>query len=99
MQTMTLPAHAPPASSPAGWLTNQPYLLLSLTSLFWAGHIVLARHVGSHIPPITMTTIRWFGVFFILLPFAWRHLKRDWPALRAQMKLMLLLPKCRLSKA
>jgi drug/metabolite transporter (DMT)-like permease len=88
---MTPPAPAPPASSPAGWLTNQPYLLLSLTSLFWAGNIVLARHVGSHIPPITMTTIRWFGVFFILLPFAWPHLKRDRAALRAQLPLMLLL--------
>ncbi|MDE2377009.1 DMT family transporter [Bradyrhizobium sp.] len=88
---MTVPAPAPSASSPAGWLTNQPYLLLSLTSLFWAGNIVLARHVGSHIPPITMTTIRWFGVFFILLPFAWPHLRRDRPALRAQLPLMLLL--------
>jgi drug/metabolite transporter (DMT)-like permease len=88
---MTLPAPAPPASNPAGWLSNQPYLLLSLTSLFWAGNIVLARHVGSHIPPITMTTIRWFGVFLILLPFARPHLKRDWPALRAHLPLMLLL--------
>ncbi len=88
---MTPSTPAPPASNPAGWLSNQPYLLLSLTSLFWAGNIVLARHVGSHIPPITMSTIRWFGVFLILLPFARPHLKRDWPALRARLPLMLLL--------
>lgn len=88
---MTIASPAPPASNPAGWLSNQPYLLLSLTSLFWAGNIVLARHVGSHVPPITLTTIRWFGVFLILLPFAWPHLKRDWPALRAKLPLMLLL--------
>jgi drug/metabolite transporter (DMT)-like permease len=88
---MTPSTPAPPASNPAGWLSNQPYLLLSLTSLFWAGNIVLARHVGSHIPPITMTTIRWFGVFLILLPFARSHLQRDWPALRGHLPLMLLL--------
>src|SRR5689334_9457202 len=88
---MTQPAPAPPASSPAGWLNNQPYLLLSLSSLFWAGNIVLARHVGAHVPPLTVTTIRWFGVFLILLPFAWPHLKRDWPALRASLPLMLFL--------
>src|SRR5215510_5203371 len=88
---MTIASPAPPASNPASWLNNQPYLLLSLTSLFWAGNIVLARHVGAHIPPITMTTIRWFGVFLILLPFAWPHLKRDWPTLRAQLPLMLFL--------
>jgi drug/metabolite transporter (DMT)-like permease len=80
-----------PAPSPLHWLNNQPYLLLSLTALFWAANIVLARHVGDHVPPITLTTIRWFGVFLILLPFAWPHLKRDWPALRAHLPLMLLL--------
>ncbi|MGQ0684092.1 DMT family transporter [Bradyrhizobium sp.] len=87
---MTDPAPTP-AANPASWLNNQPYLLLGLTSLFWAGNIVLARHVGSHVPPLTLTTIRWFGVFLILLPFALPHLKRDWPALRARLPLMLLL--------
>ena len=86
---MTNPA--PPARDPIGWINNQPYLLLSLTSLFWAGNIVLARHVGDHVPPITLTTIRWFGVFLILLPFAWPHLKRDWPVLRAHLPMLLLL--------
>ena len=83
-------AHAT-ARDPVRWLNNQPYLLLSLTSLFWAGNIVLARHVGDHVPPMTLTTIRWFGVFLILLPFAWPHLKRDWPVLRAHLPLMLFL--------
>ena len=88
---MTDPASTPPARDPVGWLNNQPYLLLSLTSLFWAGNIVLARFVGDHVPPVTLTTIRWFGVFLILLPFAWPHLKRDWPVLRAHLPLMLFL--------
>src|SRR3954447_19923057 len=88
---MTDPASTPPARDPVGWINNQPYLLLSLTGLFWAGNIVLARHVGDHVPPITLTTIRWFGVFLILLPFAWPHLRRDWPALRAHLPLMVLL--------
>jgi drug/metabolite transporter (DMT)-like permease len=88
---MKKPAPAPPTLDPVRWLSNQPYLLLSLTGLFWAGNIVLARHVGDHVPPITLTTIRWFGVFLILLPFAWPHLRRDWPALRAHLPLMVLL--------
>jgi drug/metabolite transporter (DMT)-like permease len=88
---MTIASPAPPASSPVSWLNNQPYLLLSLSSLFWAGNIVLARHVGAHVPPLTVTTIRWFGVFLILLPFSWPHLKRDWPALRNSLPLMLFL--------
>jgi len=88
---MTIASPAPPAANPASWLNNQPYLLLSLSSLFWAGNIVIARHVGAHVPPLTVTTIRWFGVFLILLPFSWPHLKRDWPALRKSLPLMLFL--------
>jgi drug/metabolite transporter (DMT)-like permease len=90
LRAPSAPAATPPRS-PLHWLNNQPYLLLSLTSLFWAANIVLARHVGSHVPPITLTTIRWFGVFLILLPFAWPHLKQDWPALKSALPLMLLL--------
>ena len=88
---MTNPTSPPPARDPIGWINNQPYILLTLTSLFWAGNIVLARHVGNHVPPITMSCIRWFGTFLILLPFAWPHLKRDWPVLRAHLPLLALL--------
>ena len=88
---MTKPAPAPPAFHPVRWLTNQPYLLLSLTSLFWAGNIVLARHVAGHVPPLTLSCVRWIGTFLILLPFAWPHLKKDWPVLRAHLPMMLFL--------
>lgn len=82
---------APPGRNPVSWLNNQPYLLLSLASLFWAGNVVLARHVAGHVPPLTLTCIRWLGVFLILLPFARAHLKQDWPVLRAHLALMVLL--------
>src|SRR5581483_286057 len=37
---------------------DQPYLLLSLTSLFWAGNVVVARFVTGHIPPVTLAFLR-----------------------------------------
>jgi drug/metabolite transporter (DMT)-like permease len=80
-----------PHHSPLHWLNNQPYLLLSLTSLFWAGNIVLARYVAGHVPPMTLSCVRWIGAFVMLLPFAWPHLKRDWPALRGHLPLMVAL--------
>jgi drug/metabolite transporter (DMT)-like permease len=81
----------PSQRSPLGWLNNQPYLLLSLTSLFWAGNIVLARYVAGHVPPMTLSCVRWIGAFFMLLPFARPHLERDWPVLRARLPLMVML--------
>ena len=72
-------AAEPKHQSPLSWFSHQPYLLLSLTSLFWAGNIVLARHVAGHVPPMTLSCVRWIGAFFILLPFARPYLARDWP--------------------
>ena len=87
---MNSPAPAP-ATNLFGWLNNQPYLLLSLTALFWAGNIVLGRYVGGHVPPLTLSCVRWLGAFFMLLPFAWPHLKHDWPVLRSRLLLMVAL--------
>jgi drug/metabolite transporter (DMT)-like permease len=74
-----------------GWFFDQPYLLLSLTSLFWAGNTILGRFIAGHVPPVTLAFIRWSGAFAILLPFAWRHLVRDWPAIRAHAGILALI--------
>jgi drug/metabolite transporter (DMT)-like permease len=91
LEQMTIPAPAPSTPNPVRWLSNQPYLLLTLTALFWAGNIVLARYVAGHVPPMTLSCVRWIGAFLLLLPFAWPHLKQDWPALRARLPLMVAL--------
>jgi drug/metabolite transporter (DMT)-like permease len=82
---------APPSFNPARWLNQQPYLLLSLASLFWAGNIVLGRYAAGHVPPMTLSCIRWLGACLSLLPFAWPHLKRDWPVMRERLPFMLVL--------
>jgi drug/metabolite transporter (DMT)-like permease len=74
-----------------GWLTDQPYLLLSLSSLFWAGNTVLGRFVAGHVPPISLAFIRWGGAFLIALPFAAPHLARDWPMIRRHLGQMTVL--------
>jgi drug/metabolite transporter (DMT)-like permease len=86
---METPVTAAPKSPT--WLFNQPYLLLSMTSLFWAGNAVVGRFAAGRVPPVTLSFTRWAFAFLIILPFAWPHLKRDWPAIRAKLPLMLLL--------
>jgi drug/metabolite transporter (DMT)-like permease len=75
-------AHAGRPHRAGGWLLDQPYLLLSLTSLFWAANTILGRFIAGHVPPVTLAFIRWAGASLILLPFASRHLVRDWPTIR-----------------
>ena len=55
-------ASEPPSFDPVRWFNHQPYLLLSLAALFWAGNIVLGRYVAGHVPPMTLSCIRWIGV-------------------------------------
>ncbi len=70
---------------------NKPYLLLTLTPLFWAGNAVVGRAVAGHFPPITLSILRWTTAFLIVLPFAWPHLMRDWAAIRERLGIMILL--------
>ncbi len=74
-----------------GWLFDQPYLLLALTSLFWAANTILGQFIVGHVPPMTLAFIRWSGATLILLPFAMRHLSRDWPVIRKHAGMMTLI--------
>src|SRR6476661_3507785 len=79
------------ATAPGSWLANQPYLLLSITALCWAGNAIVGRLAAGHIPPVTLSFLRWSLAFLIILPFAWKHLKRDWGAIRARLGIMIVL--------
>ena len=79
------------AASPGGWLANQPYVLLSIAALCWAGNAIVGRLAAGHIPPVTLAFLRWGLAFLIVLPMAWKHLKRDWPAIRRGLGTMIFL--------
>ncbi|MDX3910982.1 MAG: DMT family transporter [Sphingobium sp.] len=72
-------------------LWNRPYLLLSLTILFWAGNSIVARAVRDSIPPMTLTAFRWVGASILVMPFACRPIVRDMPVLRAHWRMVLAL--------
>lgn len=73
------------------WIANQPYLLLSITALCWAGNAIVGRLAAGHIPPVTLSFLRWFFAFLLVLPFAFKHLVQDWPAIRGKLGLMVTL--------
>jgi drug/metabolite transporter (DMT)-like permease len=72
-------------------LFHRPNLLLSLTALFWGGNIVVSRAFAVELPPVTLSLIRWCGAACLALALAWRHLPHDWPAIRAEWPVLLLL--------
>jgi len=80
-----------PATASHAWLANQPYVLLSITALCWAGNAIVGRLAAGHIPPVTLSFARWFFAFLLILPFSWKHLVRDWPAIRKSLPLMIVI--------
>jgi drug/metabolite transporter (DMT)-like permease len=83
-------SHAAPQAS-RRWIANQPYLLLCITALCWAGNAIVGRLAAGHIPPVTLSFLRWGIAFLLILPFAWKHLQRDWAAIRGKLGIMILV--------
>jgi drug/metabolite transporter (DMT)-like permease len=57
----------------------------------WAGNAIVGRLAAGHIPPVTLSFLRWSLAFLILLPFSWKHLKHDWSAIRARLGVMVTI--------
>lgn len=74
---------------PAG--NGRAYLLLAFTALCWGGNAVFGRMAVGEISPMALVTARWLGVFVLLLLFAHRHLRRDWPVLRPHLFAVAML--------
>lgn len=72
-------------------LVGNPYLLLAIAALFWSGNHIIGRAIGGHVPPLGLSTVRWFIPALVLWPLARHHLKRDWPEIRAHWGILLWL--------
>jgi len=68
-----------------------PYLLLSLTSLFWSLNWVIGRAIVGHVSPLALTFLRWTLAVLIMLPFAWPEIRAHWPAVRRHWKVIVWL--------
>lgn len=68
-----------------------PYLLLTLTPLFWSCNWIIGRALHEDVPPLAMTFFRWLFAVLMLAPFALPHVVRDLPVLRRHWRTMLLL--------
>ena len=62
-----------------------------LATMVWSGNFILSRAVAQEIPPIQLNFWRWLLALICLLPFAWRHLRADWPAMRREWRYLLLM--------
>lgn len=76
---------------PVATIWSRAYPLLTVTALFWAGNSIVGRAARDLVPPAALSFWRWTFALALLLPLAWPHLRRDWPVLRANAGIVVLL--------
>jgi len=72
-------------------LRDNAWLLLVLATVMWGGNAVAGKLAANDWLPFTLTTFRWACAIVVLLPFAWRPLRRDWPVLRRHIPIIVAL--------
>src|ERR1700694_297382 len=68
-----------------------PYLLLSLTALFWSLNWVIGRAIVGHVSPFALTFIRWIVAVAVMMPFAGPEIRSHWPVIRRNWKMIVWL--------
>jgi drug/metabolite transporter (DMT)-like permease len=68
-----------------------PYLLLAATVLFWSLNWIFGRALRDDVPSYSLAFWRWVSACALLLPFAWPHMVRGWPAIRRSWRIMIAL--------
>lgn len=84
---MTITAtDAPPHKRLTRAVSGNAYVLLTLTTLMWAGNAIASRLAGGVVSPMVLTTMRWVIVCLIVLTIARKAIQAEW---------RLLLPRWR----
>ena len=70
---------------------HHPYFLLTLTTLFWSGNMVIGRAIRDDVPPLSLAFWRWMIALALTLPLALPHLRAQWPLLKRGWRAVLAL--------
>lgn len=73
------------------WLSGQAYLLLTLTSIMWAGNAIASKLAVGEVSPMVLTCLRWVITCAILAAIARKPVRTEWRLLLPRWKLILLM--------
>ena len=72
-------------------LMRQPYLVLLLTAVFWAGNAIAGRLAVGEISPMVLTCLRWVIVVAVLVPIFGSQILSERPVLGSRWRSILLM--------
>ncbi|MDF9412124.1 DMT family transporter [Brevibacillus laterosporus] len=54
------------------------YLIPLLATLLWGSNFLIGKNILHHVPPFTLSFLRWSFALLVLLPFTWKLLRENW---------------------
>ena len=72
-------------------LKVSPYLLLSLTSLFWSLNLIIGKVLAGAVPPATISFLRWLPAFLFFSICYGKHLRDSYKVFKKHPALIILL--------
>lgn len=76
-----------PGLSPNG----HAYIFLTLTTLCWGGNAIFSRLAVGEVSPLLLVALRWLCVMGLVLVFARKDLKKDWPKLKPHLGYFMIM--------
>ena len=67
------------------------YILLALTTLFWAGNSIAGKLAVGHVSPMVIVMVRWLAVALALYVFGREHIAADWASVRSRLPYLLAM--------
>lgn len=65
--------------------TKNIYAAIALAvtaTIIWSGNFIVARGVNKMIPPVSLNFYRWLTASIIILPFALKKFRQEWPEVK-----------------
>ena len=73
------------------WLYGRPYLLLTLTTMMWAGNAIASRLAVGEISPMALTALRWLGVCLLFAVTMRDQILAEAPLLAPRWRWLLMM--------
>jgi drug/metabolite transporter (DMT)-like permease len=81
----------PAANQALARLYQWPSVLLTLTTIFWAGNAVAGRVAVGQIQPMQLVFLRWLLVLAVMWPLYGSQVRAHWPELRPRLPKVVLM--------
>ncbi len=72
-------------------ISGNALLLLTLTTLFWAGNTIAGRLAVGEVSPLMVVALRWIIVSSVMVPLVLPRLRAEWPIIRKNLKMIALM--------